>query len=392
MDGNPRNHDYSDCRNLFGMKKTTYWEIYGVKRFPYHGKRKFTPLLSQSFDGGMVISNDVFGLTISQFERVYKACLERRKTKEQWILNLRYPDKSSKEYLEYLENCTDCNKDNLFWPGNDTSEKYLYEHLRKPEPPPKPVPPPRTRLRQRIEQPSPEPSDYESSDEELDVLVRLDYDIPPYHMEPILQDMDTPVQNDTELDGDAHSTATGASGDDSDVQSTVGSASGDQQDEIETQPEPVVIPLPPVPVPRRSTRIRLEPEWMRSDYIIHGLTNYSLQLKAQIVRDNTRTVDEVIVRDNTRTMDEVIVRDNTRTVDEVIVRDNTRTVDEVIVRDNTRTVDEVIVRDNTRTVDEVIVRDNTRTMDEVIVRDNTRTVDEVVDGGPSFLYPYNLFV
>ncbi|VDI03827.1 Hypothetical predicted protein [Mytilus galloprovincialis] len=90
---------------------------------------------------------------------------------------------------------------------------------RKPEPPPKPVPPPRTRLRQRIEQPSPEPSDYESSDEELDVLVRLDYDIPQYHMDPILQDMDTPVQNDTELDGDAHSTATGASRD-SDDQST----------------------------------------------------------------------------------------------------------------------------------------------------------------------------
>ncbi|CAG2186450.1 unnamed protein product [Mytilus edulis] len=126
----------------------------------------------------------------------------------------------------------------------------------------------RTRLRQSAEQPSPEPSDYESSDEELDVLVRLDYDIPQYHMDPILQDMDTPVQNDTELDGDAHSTATGASGDDSDVQSTVGSASGDQQDEIETQPEPVVIPLPPVPVPRRSTRIRLEPEWMRSVHIV----------------------------------------------------------------------------------------------------------------------------
>ncbi|VDI56915.1 Hypothetical predicted protein [Mytilus galloprovincialis] len=139
---------------------------------------------------------------------------------------------------------------------------------RKPEPPPKPVPPPRTRLRQRIEQPSPEPSDYESSDEELDVLVRLDYDIPPYHMEPILQDMDTPVQNDTELDGDAHSTATGASRD-SDDQSTEGSASGDEQAEIVTQPEPVVIPLPPIPVPRRSTRTRLEPEWMRSGKFVH---------------------------------------------------------------------------------------------------------------------------
>ncbi|XP_071146160.1 uncharacterized protein [Mytilus edulis] len=75
----------------------------------------------------MVISNDVFGLTISQFERMYEACLERRKKKEQWILNLRYPDKSSKEYLEYLENCTDCNKDNLPWV--DPREHHLYEHL-----------------------------------------------------------------------------------------------------------------------------------------------------------------------------------------------------------------------------------------------------------------------
>ncbi|VDI31648.1 Hypothetical predicted protein [Mytilus galloprovincialis] len=75
----------------------------------------------------MVITNDVFGLTISQFERMYKACLERRKIHEQYILNLRYPDKSSKEYLEYLENCTDCIKDHLRW--IDPRDKCLYEHL-----------------------------------------------------------------------------------------------------------------------------------------------------------------------------------------------------------------------------------------------------------------------
>ncbi|CAG2206452.1 unnamed protein product [Mytilus edulis] len=109
MNEHSGNQDDSEDENLFGIKKTTYWEIYGVKRFPYSGKRKFTPLLYPSFHGGMVISNDVFGLTISQFERIYKACLERRKTKEQWILNLRYPDKSSNDYLEYLQNCTDCN-------------------------------------------------------------------------------------------------------------------------------------------------------------------------------------------------------------------------------------------------------------------------------------------
>ncbi|XP_063412219.1 uncharacterized protein LOC134695013 [Mytilus trossulus] len=129
MNVNVRNQDKSDDENLFGIKKTTYWQIYGVKRFPYRGKRKFTPLLYPSLDGGMVISNDVFGLTISQFERMYKACLERRKTKEQWILNLRYPDKSSKEYLEFLENCTECNEDHLLW--SDQREKYLYDNLIK---------------------------------------------------------------------------------------------------------------------------------------------------------------------------------------------------------------------------------------------------------------------
>ncbi|CAG2227857.1 unnamed protein product [Mytilus edulis] len=109
MNGNYRNQDNSDDENRFAMRKTTYWEIYGVQRFSYRGRRKYTPLLHQSFDGGMIITNDVFGLTIRQFDRMYKACLERRKIKEPWILNLRYPDKSSKEYLEYLENCTDCN-------------------------------------------------------------------------------------------------------------------------------------------------------------------------------------------------------------------------------------------------------------------------------------------
>ncbi|CAC5423023.1 unnamed protein product [Mytilus coruscus] len=131
MNANSTYQDIYDDGNLFGMRKITYWEIYGVKRFPYRGKRKYTPLLSQSLDGGMVISNDVFGLTISQFERVYTACLERRKRKEQWIINLRYPDKSSNEYLEYLQNCTDSDTDHLLWIENDPREKYLCENLVK---------------------------------------------------------------------------------------------------------------------------------------------------------------------------------------------------------------------------------------------------------------------
>ncbi|CAC5382324.1 unnamed protein product [Mytilus coruscus] len=131
MDENSSNQNNYDDRILSGMRKITYWEIYGIKRFPYRGRRRYTPLLSQSSDGGMIISNDVFGLTIRQFERMYKVCLNRRKTHEQWILNLRYPDKSSNDYLEYLQNCTDCNKDHLLWLANDPREKLLYQHLVK---------------------------------------------------------------------------------------------------------------------------------------------------------------------------------------------------------------------------------------------------------------------
>ncbi|XP_063416938.1 uncharacterized protein LOC134699258 [Mytilus trossulus] len=131
MSGTSRKQENCDVQNFFGMKKVTDWEIYGVKRFPYRGQRNYTPCLYQSFDGGMVISNDVFGLTIRQFERIYKACLDRRKKHKQWILNLRYPDKSSNEYLEYLQDGTECDKDHLVWLENVPREKYLYEHLVK---------------------------------------------------------------------------------------------------------------------------------------------------------------------------------------------------------------------------------------------------------------------
>lgn len=88
----------------------TYRETYGVKRFPYPGRRRYPPLVYQSEDGATIISNDIFGLTIRQFEEMYKTCLVRTKAQEQYILNLRYPNKSSDEYLEYLENNTDYNK------------------------------------------------------------------------------------------------------------------------------------------------------------------------------------------------------------------------------------------------------------------------------------------
>ncbi|CAC5390047.1 unnamed protein product [Mytilus coruscus] len=123
------NREYDEVTYMSGMRKIMYLQKYGVKSFPYHGRRRYTPSISQSLDGGIVISNDVFGMTIRQFERIYKDCLERRKTREQWILNLRYPDKSSNEYMEYLQNCTDLNNDNLIGPGIDLKRNNLYDHL-----------------------------------------------------------------------------------------------------------------------------------------------------------------------------------------------------------------------------------------------------------------------
>ncbi|XP_063406723.1 uncharacterized protein LOC134690662 [Mytilus trossulus] len=131
MDTNHRNWEIDDKDHMYEIRKNTYWEKYGVKRFPYRGKRKYTPLVYQSDDGGIVISNDVFGLTITQFERMYKDCLGRRKTNESWIMNLRYPDKASNEYLEYLNNCTVCNKEYLSWTENDSTENNLIKHLIK---------------------------------------------------------------------------------------------------------------------------------------------------------------------------------------------------------------------------------------------------------------------
>ncbi|XP_076084889.1 uncharacterized protein LOC143055611 [Mytilus galloprovincialis] len=115
--------------NIHGMRKGTYWEKYGVKHFPYRGRRRFIPNLHQYCDGQISITNDVFGLTIQQFERTFRACLGRRKQNSQWILNLRYPVKSSNKYLEYLENCTGHIEGYVLWPGLNVNNVYLYEQL-----------------------------------------------------------------------------------------------------------------------------------------------------------------------------------------------------------------------------------------------------------------------
>ncbi|VDI18312.1 Hypothetical predicted protein [Mytilus galloprovincialis] len=118
--------------NIFGMKKISYWEIYhvyGVKRFPYPGNRKHSIILSRSFSGQIIITNDAFGMTIHQFEREYKQCLKRRFAKEQWILHLQYPIKSSQQYLEYLEKCTCHNEGYITCQSLNLIEKRLFDYL-----------------------------------------------------------------------------------------------------------------------------------------------------------------------------------------------------------------------------------------------------------------------
>ncbi|XP_071144203.1 uncharacterized protein [Mytilus edulis] len=124
-----RNKGKDKEHNLYGLRKVSFWEKYGVQRFPYRGRRRYSPFAYQSEDGGIIISNDVFGLTIRQFDRIYKACLDRRKTREQYILHIRYPEKTSDEYLEYLQDSTDHNQDYVIWSGNNLKERNLYEHL-----------------------------------------------------------------------------------------------------------------------------------------------------------------------------------------------------------------------------------------------------------------------
>ncbi|XP_071142279.1 uncharacterized protein [Mytilus edulis] len=128
MNRNSRNDENDNDQIVRGFTKITYWEKYGVKRFPYSGRRKYSPCVYQSEDGGIIISNDVLGLTIKQFERTYKECLDRRKAHEQYILNIRYPDKTSTEYMEYLENSRYC-QDYLSCTEDDLKERYLYQNL-----------------------------------------------------------------------------------------------------------------------------------------------------------------------------------------------------------------------------------------------------------------------
>lgn len=87
MNQNSRKDEKNNDQRMYRLRKVSFWEKYGVQRFPYCGRHRNTPFVYRSVDGGIIISNDLFGMTIRQFDRSYKACLNRRKTHKQYLEN-----------------------------------------------------------------------------------------------------------------------------------------------------------------------------------------------------------------------------------------------------------------------------------------------------------------
>ena len=102
----PRCHtnDKDGDKKVHPTKKVLFVDSHGVKSFPYLGRRTHFSGIRQILGSSTERHNDLFGLAIFQFERVYKACLERREHKEPQILNIIFPIKTGNRYLEYLGN------------------------------------------------------------------------------------------------------------------------------------------------------------------------------------------------------------------------------------------------------------------------------------------------
>jgi len=89
----PRCHtdeDYDD-KKVYPTKKVLFVDTFGVKSFPYRGRRKHFSSIQQILGSSTEHHNNLFGMAIFQFEREYKACLERRKQNEPQILNILFP-------------------------------------------------------------------------------------------------------------------------------------------------------------------------------------------------------------------------------------------------------------------------------------------------------------
>jgi hypothetical protein len=106
MAATPKCHtdDEDDDKKVHPTNKVLFVGSHGVKSFPYRGRRTHFSSIRQILGNSTERHNDLFGLAISQFEREYKVCLERREHNEPQILNILFPIKTGNGYLEYLEN------------------------------------------------------------------------------------------------------------------------------------------------------------------------------------------------------------------------------------------------------------------------------------------------
>ena len=108
MAANPRSHtdekEDDDDKRVHKTKKILFVDSHGVKSFPYRGRRTHFSSIRQILGSSTDRHNDLFGMAIFQFEREYKACLERRIQNEPQVLNILFPNKTGNRYLEYLEN------------------------------------------------------------------------------------------------------------------------------------------------------------------------------------------------------------------------------------------------------------------------------------------------
>jgi hypothetical protein len=99
----PTDDEVND-KKVHPTKKVLFVDNYGVKSLPYQGRRKHFSSIQQILGSSTERHNDLFGMAIFQFDREYKACLERRKQNKPQILNILFPIKTCNRYLEYLEN------------------------------------------------------------------------------------------------------------------------------------------------------------------------------------------------------------------------------------------------------------------------------------------------
>ncbi|XP_071148294.1 uncharacterized protein [Mytilus edulis] len=125
------NMEFDHGIDFINMRKKTFWDLYDLKR--YQGKGKHSVCLHRTFDGTLVLRNNLIKLLINLFEKEFKACLVRRKQHQDQIINICYPDKTSDLYLDYLENCDEQGENCTRVPTDDIQRKLQFHNSQKSE-------------------------------------------------------------------------------------------------------------------------------------------------------------------------------------------------------------------------------------------------------------------